>query len=157
MLEPLIRPPSSLPGVPETDFVELEETDSPKIKALLALREIEFDRATGKLSDEDYEELKTKYGRMALQAIDDAEHDAVQPDDLSESGDVAEIAVARARSRKSAECVQCGTRPESGAIFCSDCGRSLLKGDAAPRCWACGSDLPSNAHFCAECGFSLSA
>ena len=35
--------------------------------AVVALREIEFDRATGKLSDADYAELKTRYTRAALE------------------------------------------------------------------------------------------
>ena len=34
--------------------------------AIDALREIEFDRATGKLSDDDYASLKTEYTRTAL-------------------------------------------------------------------------------------------
>ena len=36
------------------------------VSAVEALREIEFDRATGKLSDEDYAELKASYTREAL-------------------------------------------------------------------------------------------
>ena len=34
--------------------------------AVAALREIEFDRETGKLSDSDYAELKARYTRAAL-------------------------------------------------------------------------------------------
>ena len=37
--------------------------------ALLALKEIEFDRETGKLSDEDYEMLKERYSAEALDAL----------------------------------------------------------------------------------------
>ena len=36
---------------------------------LVALREIEFDRATGKLSDVDYADLKTRYTREAIDAM----------------------------------------------------------------------------------------
>src|SRR5690242_16808223 len=43
----------------------LNEGDS----AVVALREIEFDRATGKLSDVDYAELKARYTREAVQAM----------------------------------------------------------------------------------------
>src|SRR5687767_1279596 len=38
----------------------------PQEGAIDALREIEFDRATGKLSDDDYAALKTEYTRTAL-------------------------------------------------------------------------------------------
>ncbi|MDQ8168592.1 MAG: hypothetical protein P3C09_12625, partial [Gemmatimonadota bacterium] len=40
--------------------------DEPLDGAVAALREIEFDRETGKLSDDDYAELKTRYTREAL-------------------------------------------------------------------------------------------
>jgi len=42
---------------------------SPQMVALRALKEIEFDRATGKLSDSDYEQLKAKYTEQALIAL----------------------------------------------------------------------------------------
>src|SRR3989442_11196200 len=41
----------------------------PQAVALRALKEIEFDRATGKLSDTDYEQLKAKYTEAALAAL----------------------------------------------------------------------------------------
>src|SRR5438105_15909284 len=47
--------------------VDPEET--PKGIALTALKEIEFDRETGKLSDADYEFLKAKYTAAALEAL----------------------------------------------------------------------------------------
>ena len=47
--------------------VDPEET--PKGVALPALKEIEFDRETGKLSDADYELLKGKYTAAALEAL----------------------------------------------------------------------------------------
>ena len=62
VLEPLVHPATSSPASEVDDHEEeaapLEESESPKIQALLALKEIEFDRATGKLSDEDYQRLK---------------------------------------------------------------------------------------------------
>src|SRR5213594_808550 len=65
VLQPLInpRPHAPLPAEP----VDSEET--PKGVALTALREIEFDRETGKLSDPDYHLLKTKYTAAALEAL----------------------------------------------------------------------------------------
>src|SRR5678816_1492984 len=65
VLEPLIRPHSvtRLPDEP------LDPEETPKGIALAALKEIEFDRATGKLSDEDYALLKRKYTAEALEAM----------------------------------------------------------------------------------------
>ena len=42
---------------------------APEAEAVAALREIEFDRVTGKLSDDDYTELKTRYTGRALAAM----------------------------------------------------------------------------------------
>src|SRR3954470_22626072 len=65
VLQPLIRPAAARPPVVEP--VDPEET--PKGIALAALKEIEFDRETGKLSDSDYHFLKTKYTAAALEAL----------------------------------------------------------------------------------------
>jgi hypothetical protein len=124
VLEPLVRRAGQndtsigLPDEPE--FTPLEESESPKVQALLALKEIEFDRATGKLSEEDYAELKARYGRAALAAMDGESQAAVvaQGDDPAE----AMIRAARAGLRV---CPACGPRPEATAQFCSECGRPL--------------------------------
>ena len=56
-----------VPSIVDDEPQDLEET--PKGIALSALKEIEFDQATGKLSDEDYAMLKGKYTAQALQAL----------------------------------------------------------------------------------------
>jgi len=66
--------------------------------AVDALRELEFDRATGKISDADYESLKARYTQKALTAM---------------------------RAGDRIVCDRCGPRPEAEAIFCSNCGASL--------------------------------
>ena len=78
--------------------------------ALLALKEIEFDRETGKLSDRDYDLLKARYSAEALSAI--AEEDAAAQE-ASPAVPVAGIL----------SCATCGPRPEPDAVFCSHCGR----------------------------------
>ncbi|MDH3289617.1 MAG: zinc ribbon domain-containing protein [Gemmatimonadota bacterium] len=145
---------------PEIEFEELEESASPKIQALLALKEIEFDRATGKLSDEDYAELKAKYSKAALDAIraEEAATSAV----TTNAGDAAEELVRLAASGALAVCPQCGPRPETGAAFCSDCGRPLTKPEPAAKakaryCEACGNSLSPNAKFCDSCGVKVGA
>jgi ribosomal protein L40E len=67
--------------------------------AIDALRELEFDRETGKISDTDYEPLKARYTEQA-------------------------IAVMRAGDTH--VCERCGPRPEQDAEFCSKCGAALL-------------------------------
>lgn len=157
ILTPLIRPRHSAPPEVETDFYELEESDSPKVRALLALREIEFDRATGKLSEDDYVALKGRFGRQALQAMENGDEEDVEGEVSGEAEDLAEQAIARFRASSERRCVECGVRPEGSAVFCSACGRSLLESESAARCWMCGTDLPNGARFCGSCGFALSA
>ncbi len=67
--------------------------------AVDALRELEFDRQTGKISDADYEPLKARYTEQAL-------------------------AVMRAGDAR--VCERCGPRPERDAEFCSKCGAPLI-------------------------------
>ncbi len=164
VLEPLVgstrAAASDTPALDELDAEPLEESDSPKIRALLALREIEFDRATGKLSDEDYANLKAKYAAAAVAAIKTESEEtpgevvATTPGSLE---DLAEAAVARARHQTRGLCPTCGPRPEPAARFCSRCGRILSNPDALPRCWICGGSIPEGSRYCPTCGAGLAA
>ncbi len=109
--------------------VPLEETR--RGQALVALNEIEFDHATGKLSDDDFAELRRKHGRQALALL------------AAEESDRAEALVSRIA------CLDCGARPETDALFCSSCGKPLT---TATRCAGCSAPLVPGAKFCAQCG-----
>lgn len=116
--------------------------------AVEALREIEFDRATGKLSDGDYASLKARYTREAVAELRRGEAAAAL--------DPAELAVRRARATVGDAVRACpvhGLRPEGDALYCSDCGRYL-----AGRCASCGADVTREAaRFCEGCGSRLAA
>jgi hypothetical protein len=122
VLQPLLAPTVDI-GV-ETDVLDPEET--PRGQALLALKEIEFDRATGKLSETDFAELNAKYSAAAIAILDP----------------VAPSAAGR-------RCLVHGARPEGDSRFCSECGAGLLNGAA---CAACGAAIPEDAAFCPGCG-----
>src|SRR5215207_2151714 len=77
VLQPLMRSEQEMP--PAFEPVDPEET--PRGAALAALKEIDFDRETGKLSDGDYEFLKTKYTTLALKALRAESHE-VTPDTI---------------------------------------------------------------------------
>lgn len=158
VLEPLVarsQPLVPAPSDDEPDLVNPEESDSPKFRALLVLKEIEFDRATGKLSEEDYQALKTKYSAEAVAAM--KQEDVTGRAEAAASLDAAEAAVQRFKAGGTAACQVCGPRPESGARFCSTCGRSLTRAGARPRCWQCGAEVPEGAKFCAGCGGQIAA
>lgn len=140
-------------------------TEAPE-GAIDALREIEFDRATGKLSDDDYTALKAEYTRTALvelRARDGAAAEAIET--LASPGepggqvagvagvvDAAEAAVMKYRTVRRS-CDTCGPRPEPDPAFCSSCGK-YLRG----KCGHCGVtvDAPAS-RFCSNCGNSLAA
>jgi hypothetical protein len=123
------------------------EAAAPSVEAVQALREIEFDRETGKLSDGDYSALKTRYTREAVAAFRDEEAG------LSGSGgDAAEAVILQYRQRQSG-CEVCGPRPEPDAIYCSNCGRYL-----AASCAHCHAPIGEiGARYCGSCGVSLAA
>jgi ribosomal protein L40E len=74
-------------------------TKSRNIAAVDALRELEFDRQTGKISDSDYEPLKARYTSQAVAAM---------------------------RAGGAPVCERCGPRLEADAEFCSNCGGALV-------------------------------
>jgi hypothetical protein len=153
ILQPLVAPGRDRPAAYEPPDPE----DTPKGVALAALKEIEFDRETGKLSDEDYAFLKAKYTGAALEAL------RAEAAEAAPAGDLEVLIAARVRALRSAAvsappgapaCPVCGPRPEGDAVFCSTCGRRLREGGA---CAGCGASLRADSRFCAECGAGVAA
>jgi Double zinc ribbon len=156
VLEPILRPETGGRGTGDegrgADEGEDPDDDlSPQAVALRALKEIEFDRATGKLSDADYETLKARYTSEALAAL------------RSEAGTRDEgrgTSLAPAVPRPSSPvprpaCPTHGPRPESDAQFCSECGSRLAS--APGYCARCGTSLERDARYCHSCGARVAA
>jgi hypothetical protein len=150
VLRPILRPP--LEPATDLDADEGDDPDddvSPQAVALRALKEIEFDRATGKLSDSDYEQLKAKYTQEALVAM------------RGEGGrGTGDGATQRAPTHPPSpvprpSCPDHGPRPEKDSAFCSDCGRRL--GTAPGYCARCGTALERDARYCNSCGARVAA
>jgi hypothetical protein len=126
--------------------------------AVVALREIEFDRATGKLSDTDYADLKTRYTEQAVLAMraESAATVAVgRGATVGPADDEIEAAVRayRASHATHSACPSCGPRPEPDAEFCSNCGRYLHD-----RCADCGTPVEAlDARYCVNCGNRFAA
>lgn len=161
----LVLQPLLAPGRRRSVAVEpLDPEETPKGIALTALKEIEFDRETGKLSDVDYEQLKAKYTSSALDALRAEEADGAP-------NDVETLIAARVESLRSARastplgvpvpslesgpsCQTCGPRPEPDALFCSTCGAALNQPSA---CTQCGAPLAPGSNFCEACGSRVAA
>lgn len=120
-------------------------------RAVAILREVEFDRETGKLSESDYEILKSTYTREALAALR-SEDSAATATGSGVADDELEAVILKYRGRPTS-CDVCGPRPEPDAIYCSSCGRYL-----AGACAGCGAEITeAGARFCPSCGCSLAA
>lgn len=150
VLLPILRPPLEPAGAaPLTDEGEDPADDmSPQAVALRALKEIEFDRATGKLSDQDYDQLKAKYTNEALAAMRGELGARSQ-----EPG--TRVAPAPGPRLQTPTCPEHGPRSERDAQFCSECGRRL--GRAPGYCVRCGTALESDARYCNRCGARVAA
>ena len=151
VLRPLLGPP------PPPDLVEepVEQDETPKGVALLALKEIEFDRETGKLSDADYRYLKGKYTAEALEALRTEEGLGVPGDaEALIAQRVQALRFAAAAPPGAPACPSCGPRPEADALFCSGCGGRL---PAPAACARCGTPLSSDSRFCEGCGSRVAA
>jgi hypothetical protein len=141
VLGPLFRPTAPAAADPLDDLVDPLET--PKGRALAALRELEFDRATGKLSQADYEQLTARYSAEALRL--QREEDGARPARPAAGTGPG----SRGRRAETPTCPTCGPRPEADAQFCSACGTRLAADDA---CGGCGAPLAAGARFCSDCG-----
>jgi len=148
VLLPILRPPPE----PSADTGVGDEGDdpdddmSPRAVAFRALKEIEFDRATGKLSDTDYESLKAKYTEEALVAMRGEQGAGSREQKLKPAPRTPLPAPA---------CSEHGTPSEVDAVFCPQCGKRL--GRAAGYCARCGTGLETDARYCNSCGARVAA
>jgi hypothetical protein len=111
-------------AAPRVDAPPPIETGGESDRAIAALREIEFDRAMGKLSEIDYAQLKARYTREAV--LEMRREQAPAELSAAPSDDELESVVSAYRARP-ASCPVCGPRPEPDAAFCSNCGRSVSR------------------------------
>jgi len=114
---------------------------------LRALRDLDFDHQTGKVSDEDHARVRPELLLQAAQAME-----AVPAETDVEAMIEAEVMRLRLemRSGSADRCAGCGNELHKGDRFCPACGRA-----AAVHCPGCGELIHDADRFCAWCGVSL--
>lgn len=162
VLDPILRPRSPAAADPALDTGPDPDDDlSPRAVALRALAEIEFDRATGKLSQADYDALKARYTRETLDAL--RQEQQARPPVMALATSTTPPPAPQVPPRASQapvpphSCPAHGPRTEVGAAYCSECGRRLGVREGDQFCGKCGSLLEPEARFCARCGDRVAA
>ena len=103
------RTPEPLPLPPHARG----ELEREKLLVLRSIKELEFDRAMGKVSQEDFTEISSRLRARALTLMQDL--------DRIESPVTAE----RPSAKADGGCAACGTKNDADARFCKNCGESL--------------------------------
>jgi hypothetical protein len=120
---------------------------SGEVTAVDVLREIEFDRATGKLSEADYGSLKAAYTARALMELraPSAVVPAGEPTPPARSS--------TSEGTTPSMCASCGARTVADAAYCIQCGHYLTE-----QCLDCGAAISmAAARYCSACGGALAA
>ncbi len=126
VLVPLFRPHHRLIAHKSANQNQWHEWLYRKRVALEIIADLEFDRQTGKLSDDDYRALKDHQQRLMGQLDEKLNRAGGQKDELSKRL-MAEIDKAKQQLAQQLQqtCPQCGYRSSAKAKFCSQCGAKL--------------------------------
>ncbi len=132
------------PDVPIEDD-RLTDMISRKDGVMIAIKDLEFDRQVGKLSDEDYERFNARLRQQAIGYLQQIDKLAPQSAHLDEA---LEVEIARLRkTRKAPVAVNGKTAPTAALVM------AMPAGEVAARfCTNCGQALAPGHKFCANCG-----
>ncbi len=110
---------------------EFTEAEARRHLTLVALRDVEYDYATGKVDERDYRRLRDELAREALDALQEVRRSRKQAEGPPRAQDAVaddleqEIAAYRAALRAGTLCDRCGSPNLEVALFCAACGRQL--------------------------------
>jgi hypothetical protein len=149
---PLFQPPQVT--VPEANHPVLENLVSQRDAMYAAIKDLENEHASGKLSEADYRSLRARYEARAISLMQELDR-IVATLPRPASDDAIEREVARLRRAAAKEgvlvCPQCGMPYAAEDVFCAKCGASLR----GVRCPSCGKRAAVGDKFCRQCGTAL--
>ena len=160
------RPLIEKQGLHEKQLSPADALMAQRETLLAALRDLDFDHATGKLTNEDYAPQRAKLvaeGAALLRQLDtlgvaraeDAVEQAIRARRKASvnEGDAIETAIAarrRAPAPEAVTCPACGASAHASDKFCPKCGATL-----STTCPECGRPARPADKFCAGCGAKL--
>ncbi len=121
-----------------------------KDAALAAVRDLDFDFRTGKITEADYAPLRQQLLAAAAQAAAAQAAPAPEMDDNIEAAVRAARQARRGEGRPASACPECQRPVRPGDQFCHGCGAALAR-----HCRACGAPARAVDRFCARCGAAL--
>ncbi len=164
---PLLKPQAELATEGPDLAQPLEGLLSERDAAYGAIKELEFERELGNLSEVDYLELRDEYRRKAARILEELDEKAaelpaepeVPPARLSAEDEI-ELAIQRLRERgarnarppAARDCPLCGEATEDDGVFCANCGADLSR-----FCPGCGNQRQPGDRFCRTCGTLMEA
>ena len=110
---------------------------------LAALRDLDFDFKTGKVSEEDYQPVRNQLMAEAAQYLEQEQKEAERLEALIQSR--------RKAQQEDTKCRHCDAAVRVGQRFCSKCG-SAVNNELCP---SCGKNIKADDIFCPSCGNAL--
>jgi hypothetical protein len=141
----------------------LDELLGQRDTAMQALRELNFDRRMGKISDEDFAVFELNLRQNAAETLRALDEWETQTDDELDRSMEREVAARRSQLIAGARaCPACGRPAADDDKFCAICGAALAAAPAADVvpsagfvCAKCGRSADPDDRFCAGCGQAL--
>ena len=124
-LAPLVAPRSDMDRQPLSERMRLD-LEREKALTLRSIKELEFDRAMGKVSPQDFEDMAARLRGRALgimRQLDEGSHAyrALIKKELAQR-------VGKAQANHPPALCSCGTKNDEDARFCKNCGLQLRVG-----------------------------
>ena len=127
MLAPLIAPHADLDRQPLSERMRLD-LEREKALTLRSIKELEFDRAMGKVSPQDFDDMAGRLRARALgimkqlDAGSSAYRDAIEKELAARIGKSGQPDLQVGRAASQPGVCACGTRNDADAMFCKSCG-----------------------------------
>ena len=168
----VVRPLIEKQGLKEKRLGAVEALAAQRDMLLNALRDLDFDHATGKIADEDYAPQRARLAAEGAAVLKQLDTLRVTPRAEDKAGpavharrqapanvdDPVEAAVAARRRSPVVEsivCHHCSASAQTADKFCPRCGAAAQAVSAA--CPECGRAVRPDDKFCAGCGAKLIA
>ncbi|MBF0274530.1 MAG: zinc ribbon domain-containing protein [Nitrospinae bacterium] len=87
-----------------------------KENILTAIKDIEFDYETGKLSEDDYKKTRGDFEHMAIEVVKEIEQFTKKAKEVKKN---------KQQKRKKSFCPSCGEKLSQAYKFCPACGKSI--------------------------------